>query len=114
MRWTGWRRIAEGHDYFVDWIDNDGPCVYELGTGGPRRGDIQPHYVGETACESRRIMDYAKHGSHLREIIDWHLRKGWSLYYRAVACKTKRDAKRLQDSLLSKYRYDWNIVLNRV
>lgn len=113
MRWTGWRKIAEGNACFVDCIDHNGPCVYELGTGGPRHGNIQPHYVGETGCESRRIMDYATHGSHLRDIIDLHLRGGWSLYYRAVACRSKQDAKRLQDSLLFTYEYDWNIVLNR-
>jgi hypothetical protein len=113
MRWIKPRKIAQGNDYFVEWIDYDGPCVYELGTGGPRGGNIEYHYVGETECERRRILDYASHGSHLRAIIDWHLRKGWCLYYRAIACQSKREAKRIQDNLLSKHKYDWNIVLNR-
>lgn len=113
MGWTRWRKIAEGDEYLSDWSDYDGPAVYELGTGRPDGGDIQPHYVGETQCECERINAYARHGSHLRCIIEIHLDLGRSLYYRATACGSKNEAKRRQDELLRRFDYDWNIVLNR-
>lgn len=88
------------------------PACYELGLGGPRYGNIQPVYIGETANERRRLTLYAQHGSHLARIIDDHLKKGFTLYYRAVALRTKEDAKDMQDNLLAKYDYDWNILFN--
>ena len=87
------------------------PSAISFVPGRPRR--TQAHYVGETQCESTRISAYAKHGSHLRSIIEDHLDRGWSLYYRAVACTSKIEAKRRQDELLRRFEYDWNIVLNR-
>lgn len=112
MGWTRWRKIAERAEYIDDWSDYDGPAVYELATGGPDGKRIRVHYVGETQCESARIGAYARHGSHLRRIIDDHLDRGWSLYYRAIACTSKDEAKRRQDDLLRRFEYDWNIVLN--
>ncbi len=108
-RWTEPRLIAYYKDeWYDDSFDYDGPACYELGTGGPRGGDIQWHYVGETGNERERIGEYARRGSHLSEEIDSHLREGWYLYYRALACATKEEAKRLQDRLLSHWKYDWN------
>ena len=63
MGWTFPRLIPAGNDWFDDWCDYDGPACYELGTGGPRGGQIEWHYV----C-------YARSGSHLSEVIDRHLR----------------------------------------
>lgn len=39
---------------------------------------------------------------------------GWTLYYRAVACRSKRSARKLQDNLLRKFEYDWNTQLNGI
>src|SRR5438874_1449478 len=100
MRWTDWRILADRRNWYDDDFDYTGPACYELGTGGPRAGRIQSHYVGETANESRRMGEYASHGAHLFEIIDYHLRRGWVLYYRAIACNSKRDAERMQNNLL--------------
>ena len=113
MRWTEWRLIADRQSSYVESCDWDGPACYELATGGVRGGRIQPHYVGETLNERRRIESYAVHGSHLRSIIDDHLHRGWFLYYRAVSCDSKRQAKALQDRLLARFDYDWNDLLNR-
>lgn len=113
MRWTSWRLLADKRYWYDDQFDWDGPACYELGTGGPRGGRIQPHYVGETTNEQRRIEAYARHGSHLADVIDDHLRRGWCLHYRAVSCDSKLRAKGLQDRLLSRYEYDWNIILNQ-
>jgi hypothetical protein len=111
--WTSWRLLADKRFWYEDCFDWDGPACYELGTGGPRGGRIQPHYVGETGNERRRIKAYASHGSHLADIIDDHLRRGWRLYYRAISCVSKPRAKELQDNLLARFEYDWNIILNQ-
>ena len=112
MGWTRWRKIADRYQWFSEVFDYDGPACYELGTGGPRMGAIQIHYVGETASERERIACYAKNGSHLAKIVNSHLRDGWTLYYRARCCQTKAAAKQMQDNLLRRFEYDWNILLN--
>ena len=94
--------------WFSDFLDHDGPACYEIGTGGPRGGRIQWHYVGETNNERRRMGDYGHRGSHLKRFIDWHIRQGWCIYYRATACPTKELARQMQDNLLRRYEYDWN------
>jgi hypothetical protein len=111
-RWTEPRLIAYRGEWYEDPFDYDGAACYELGTGGPRGGDIQWHYVGETNNEHQRIGTYARSGSHLSEIIDYHLRQGWHLFYRSKACSTKKEAKQIQDNLLSRFEYDWNDKLN--
>jgi hypothetical protein len=89
MGWTSARLIAVKGIWFPELLDNDGPACYELGTGGPRGGNIQWHYVGETTNERSRIECYARNGSHLSKLINWHLNQGWCLYYRASACVSK-------------------------
>lgn len=111
--WTEPRLIIYRNARYDDSFDYDGPACYELGTGGPRRGNIQWHYVGETSNELRRMCTYTRNGSHLSKKINWHLRQGWHIYYRARACSTKEDAKRMESNLLSRYEYDWNVQLNR-
>lgn len=112
MSWTDWRKIADKKNWYDDQFDHDGPSCYELGVGGPNYGGIEPVYIGETNNEMKRMIQYAKNGSHLSEIIDDALNKGYSLYYRAQALKTKNEAKKMQDSMLLRFKYDWNIILN--
>ena len=112
MSWTQPRLLAYQSEWFDLSLDNDGPACYELGTGGPRRGNLQWHYVGETSNECKRMACYGRDGSHLSRIIRWHLKEGWRLYYRAWACRSKKEAKKLQDNLLAKNEYDWNRMLN--
>lgn len=113
MKWTHWRPLADRRFWYDDNFDHDGPACYELATGGPRGGGIEIRYVGETVSETRRLEAYARSGSHLSRIIDSHLRRGWTLHYRAVACASKQRAKALQDDLLRRFEYDWNVILNR-
>src|SRR5208282_19854 len=113
MSWTDWRLLARGNRWYGDSLDYDGPCCYELGTGGPRRGAIQPHYIGETKNERARMKQYASHGSHLSRIIDWHLKEGWCLYYRGYKVSSKAEAKKMQNGMLAQHKYDWNEQLNR-
>jgi|SRR6266581_172023 len=112
MGWTTPRLLAKGNEWYDDAFDYEGPACYELGTGGPRGGKIQWHYVGETANEKKRLSEYARSGSHLSSTIDWHLKRGWSLYYRACACSSKKAAKEMQDRMLARLKYDWNKISN--
>jgi hypothetical protein len=112
MAWTTWRLLANRKDWFDDRFDYEGPACYELGTGGPRGGAIQAHYIGETKNECSRMECYARHGSHLSDIIDDHLERGWCLYYRGMSCASKKAAVAMQDRMLAKFKYDWNYLLN--
>ena len=112
MRWTNWRKIADKDCWYADSLDWDGPACYELGLRGPRGGRHRTVYVGETLNERRRILTYAKTGSHLSELVIESLNDGWHLYYHAILCQTKESAILLQNRLLFKYFYEWNKQLN--
>jgi hypothetical protein len=105
--WTAWRKLADKKFWYANEFDHEGPACYELGVGEPRNGNILPVYVGETANEKKRLIDYARHGSHppLTDFIDKHLKEGYTLYYRAQAMPSKSAAKRMQDNLLNRYQY---------
>jgi hypothetical protein len=109
MHWTPWRKIADRWLWYTDGLTYDGPSCYELGTRGPRGGGIRRHYCGDAQNERARISAYARHGSHLGQIIASHLNGGRALYCRSIACATSVEAAALQDALLSRNRYDWNI-----
>lgn len=111
MVWTKWRKLADRNYWYDEEFDYAGPACYELGLGGPNYNNIHPVYVGETGNEKARLSAYARHGSHLSEIIDDSLKR-YTLYYRAQAMDSKAAAKRMQNSLLNKYKYDWNIQHN--
>ena len=111
-RWTRWRKIADRYGWYAELLDWDGPACYELAIAGPRGGNLQIVYVGETSNEKKRVAAYAQHGSHLSEIIHWHLARKWHLYYRARAARSKDEAVWMQDNLLSHWDYDWNLKLN--
>lgn len=108
MGWTKWRLLACGNEWYNQSFDYEGPSCYELGTGGPRGGRIQPHYIGETRNERARMGQYASHGSHLSKIIEWHLKQGWCLYYRGYKAASKKKAVEMQNRMLDRYKYDWN------
>jgi hypothetical protein len=112
MSWTRWRKLADRQGWYDDVFDYDGPCCYELATGGPRGGDIQPHYVGETSNEKKRMCQYGRDGSHLSRIINRYLKDGWSLYYHAYCTDSKEKAVEMERNLLARHKYDWNSMLN--
>ena len=111
-RWTQWRKIADRRNWFGDELDWNGPSCYELAIAGPRGGGLITVYVGETSNERKRVVAYASHGSHLANIIRSHLNDGWHLYYRGQSKTSKHQARHLQNTLLNKFEYDWNIQLN--
>ena len=87
--------------------------AYEIGTGGPKGGSIEWHYVGETKNERRRMWQCGSDGSHLSEMINWHLNYGWHIWYHACARPSKEAGKRMQDNLLKMWEYDCNHIGNR-
>lgn len=107
-RWTNPRKIADRDFWYSEEFDYDGPACYELIIAGRRQGNAQIVYVGETGNEENRISGYARHGSHLSEIIDWHLANGWCLYYRSQALPSKEIAIDMQNRLLKNHVYPWN------
>jgi len=112
MGWTKWRKLAEGNKWYGDIFDWDGPACYELALAGPRAGDLEIMYVGETDNEKRRMSQYGAYGSHIRKEINRALRDGWILWYRAQTFDIKKNAKAFQKGLLKKYDYPWNIINN--
>ncbi len=113
-QWTKPRLLAYKNEWFDESFDNDGAACYELGTGGPRGGGIEWHYVGHTVNERRRMSGYGRDGSHLSKIIKRHLRLGWHLWYHAIACDSKEAAETMERNLLKRWEYDWNQKLNRI
>jgi len=109
-RWTDLRKISDRYCWYDEYFDYDGPACYELAIAGPRSGSPRIVYVGETENERARLSCYARHGSHLSQIIDWHLREGWLLYCRAYAVSSKEAARRMQDVRLSRFFYPWNVI----
>lgn len=89
MGWTQWREIADKNCWYDDEFDYKGPACHELGIGGPRGGNIETVYVGETKNERRKMQQYASHGSNLSDIIEDHLRRA-SPYFITLRLKTQR------------------------
>lgn len=113
MRWTEWRFLAHEKEWSDGDFDWKGPAVYELAVGGPRAGDINIVYVGETGGEGVRIAAYGSGRSHIEHFIDEALRNGWTMWYRASSRETKELAKATQDNLLRQYYYPWNTIGQR-
>ena len=113
MGWTQPQLLAYKNKWFDASLDYEGPACYEIGTGGPRGGNIEWHYVRQTVNEKQRMTRYGSDGSHLSEMINWHLKQGWYIWYHACAWPSKKAAKKMQDNLLARWEYDWNHVGNR-
>lgn len=102
MAWTEWSLLATPNEWFCGDLTYTGASCYELGTGGPRGGKIQIHYVGETTHEKSRLSCYGRSGSHIAELIDDHLKHGWAIWFRAMAMPDKAAAVRMQNNLFGK------------
>ena len=113
-QWTKPRLLAWKGHWDREGVDYDGPACYELATGGPRGGSLQPHYVGHTKNAKSRMSCYGRDGSHLSEIINDHINRGWWIYYRLRAFSTKEAAEKMERSMLKNWEYDWNILLNQM
>lgn len=112
MRWTQLQKLADKKRYYIDKLNYAGPSCYELTIRNPDTGTEEIVYVGETQNEAVRLRRYGSSGSHLAKLIDWHLRQGWVIRYRACALPSKAHAIRMQNNLLAKYDYRWNKANN--
>lgn len=112
-KWSNWKKIAKGDNYFIDDLNYKGPSCYELSIRKWIYFDENKRmYVGETNNEKSRIYKYAHDGSHISHFIEEVLENGYALFYRSQKKKTKADAKKMQDNLLKKFNYPWNTQLN--
>ena len=109
MGWTEWRKIAEGNDRRAPAaVGAEGPATYELSLRRPLGGDRTIVYVGETANERARIIEYVQGSTVLEPRIADALQSGRALYQRATVQPTGEAARTFRDSLLVKYGYPWN------
>lgn len=92
--------------------------IYEWQVKGTLRK--QPDYivyVGST-CRSkpgalrRRIMEYCTNGSHKEDLINEALFKGYELWVRVKTSIGRDNAQDMENNLLDKYDYAWNIRNN--
>ena len=111
-RMSGWRPLMDKNFWCGDYLNHAGPAVYEFALGGSRGSIKHIVYAGETKALAKRMKEYATHGSHLSQEIDWHLRQGWTIYFRYRPASSKLAAKHAQDLLLGQFDYDWNVMLN--
>lgn len=137
--WSGWKRAMvpqQGHNlqprgqnqvgYTCSSIRNAFPdeaehCgIYEWQV----RKSGQPNrvvYIGST-CRGKagalrgRILEYCRNGSHKKDLINEALRKEYELWVRVKISKARencrKDAERMENELLAKYDYAWNIRNN--
>ena len=78
-------------------------------------------YVGSTCRAKRgglrkRINEYCTNGSHKENIINDALRRGYQLWVRVKTSrrKTKEDAENMENELLERYNYAWNVRNNTI
>ena len=80
-------------------------------------------YVGSTCREKpgalrRRILEYCVNGSHKYGIINIALQRGYELWVRVktsgnTSDRSREDAENMENKLLQKYNYAWNLRNNR-
>lgn len=101
-----------------------GPCgIYEWSVvkyQGSRSDP--PHrvvYVGSTCrfeCRpmQNRIVAYASNGNHKKDLINGALRREWELWVRFKNARNEDEAKDMENALLERYNYPWNVRHNGV
>lgn len=110
-RWTGWRKLCDTDFLYDEHLDWGGPVCYELALAGPRGGNRETVYVGESGNARQRLSRHGLERTHLRDTIRTNLRQGWCLFCRVQRKPSKSDAVRMQNNLLARKYYPWNIKL---
>jgi len=92
--------------------------IYEWKATRPDQPD-RVVYVGSTCTRNdrcqrlkSRIIRYCKYGNHKEELINDALSKGYELWVRYKQAEDEERAKELENDLLAKYDYAWNIREN--
>lgn len=89
----------------------------------PRHGQAihKVVYVGSTCPRQgnfprlrSRILDYCIHGNHKKELINDALNRGYELSVRYKEAANVEEATGLENELLKKYNYAWNIRNNAI
>lgn len=69
-------------------------------------------YVGSTRNLQNRIYEYCEKGNHKSALIDDALRRGYELWVRFKPFENEEQARRMENDLLAKYNYAWNVRRN--
>lgn len=92
--------------------------IYEWRAKG--KSARQPNYIvyvgstcrGKPGALRRRIIEYCTDGSHKKDLMNEALRKGYELWVRVKTSRGTDNAQELENELLKKYDYAWNVRNN--
>lgn len=95
---------------------------YEFYPDGRSRPSLRVVYVGSTCrrnhqqCQpmQNRIVAYTSTGNHKKDLINAALERGWELWVRFKNATDEDQAKAMENALLGRYNYAWNIRNNGV
>ena len=97
--------------------------IYEWRATGHYGVNPSVVYLGSTCppCPGRnpwslenRIVAYTTHGNHKAELINCALTSGCELWVRFKSASFEREARDMENELLRKYNYAWNIRNNEI
>lgn len=105
------RNVAELcgiYEWRVTDKDGTNPSVVYLGSTCPPAPGPGPWHL------ENRIVAYTRHGNHKAKLINDVLTRGCELWVRFKTARTHQEASRMENELLRKYNYPWNIRDNGV
>lgn len=88
--------------------NGENPSVVYVGSTCPRADAPGPWLL------ENRIVAYTTHGNHKAELINYVLRRGCELGVRFKPALNAQEAQEMENELLRKYNYPWNIRNNGV
>lgn len=77
-------------------------------------GSTCPRQLGNFPRLRSRILNYCIHGNHEKELINDALNRGYELSVRYKEAANVEEATGLENELLKKYNYAWNIRNNAI
>ena len=123
INWEEWEILATKKRYYAQGYELDVPGCYLLGITDLSKSkiknyeldddDVQIVYIGESDSIMNRLNSYGETGSHKKDNIDYHLKKGFKLCFCFYETKNKKEAQEIEYRFLMKYNFDWNIKNNK-
>jgi hypothetical protein len=107
MAWTDWKLLVDRHHWY-DVMGLDGPGCYQLALGTGQAIIHSVVFVDDTANMREQLDAHGRRESHLSDIIDAFVVRGWMLYYRAWPCETRQSGKQLATALRENFDFVWN------
>ena len=99
IHWEEWELLATKKRYYTQGYELDIPGCYLLGITDLSKSeiknyeldddDVQTLYIGESVSIMNRLNSYGETGSHKKDIIDYHLKKGFKLCFRIYETKKR-------------------------